>query len=218
MTLSLAHELGKARQIVGRLAMDFKLSDEKVVEILKLTEPEADALANGRGMPPLQIEARCDAARLLLALNGLEAWKQRVNSAFGVELLVLPDLTVVAASQNACEAPQRGTGKLIPIQREALIAQNYGDMLPGHVSMTGDGAPGFHGLKTSGLFDGRLRGHQCKAEIAFGQFAIEGVWEMWSVLTPDAGYAGHAVLHRNNDPHDREVEPGVRVEWSRWIA
>jgi hypothetical protein len=218
MTATLAQELVKARQLVGRLALDFKLSDQTIVDILQLTPGELEVLTNGRGLPPPQIEARCRAARLLLTLNGLDAWKQRVNAASGVELLVLSDLTIVAASQSACEAPQRGTGKLIPIQREALVSQNYGGMLPGGVSMTGDGAPGFHGLKSSGLFDGRLRGHQCKAEIAFGQFAIEGIWEMWSVRTPDAGYIGHAVLHRSDSSADRSPEPGVRVEWSRWIA
>lgn len=218
MPAALSQEIIKARQLIGRLAMDYKLNDDKLVRLLGLKPQELETLSNGRGLPPPQLEARCAAARQFLALNGLEAWKQRVDAAYGVELLVMPDLTVVAASKRACEAPQRGTGKMIPIRREILIANNYGDILPGNnVSMTCDGEPGFHGLKRSGLFEGKLRGHQCKAEIAFGPYAIDGVWEMWSVSTPDAGYVGHAVLHRRNDQIEQDLEPGVRVAWSRWI-
>lgn len=219
MPVVLAQEFLKARKLIGRLAMDFKLADDQVARILSLSEFEIEALAYGRGLPPHRIEARCAAARKLLELNGLEAWKERVNSAYGVEMLVMADLTIVAASQRACEAPQRGTGKLIPIQRDALISRNYGDLLPaGNVSMTGDGHPGFTGLKHSGLFQGRLRGHQCKAEVAIGPFAIEGVWEIWSIATPDAGFIGHTVLHRSSERHDRIIEIGVKVIWSRWIA
>jgi hypothetical protein len=209
-------KLDSVRRGVLALQRDFGLTGEQLVEVLALTDAESAALASDTELPATFVH-RLQAARSCLSINGAGAWRTRVEQSAGVELLLSRDLTVIAASPGACEAPDRNAPeRLIRIAPDAIVGRNYDDLLPVRgVSMTGEAEPGFSGLVTRGLFAGRVHGHQVSATVVFGPFAIKGVWETWAVATPEAGPLAHAILHR--ELIAAPAPAGVTVHWTKWF-
>lgn len=200
--------------IDGRALKDLRVANEVSREafarLLDVPADTLDAWEDGAGVPAAMTD-RISRVSLLVRHNSLSAWKHRVASASGMEILIDADLKIAAISRVALNTPFARELK-IDMPASVFLGAHMHSVLPSlDCTLVVNHGAGLNDLIDIGFFSGAIRFVRIAADINFGLYAYCGVFEYWPIETCDAGIVARQVSMLDIGKRTSLRQPGILV-------
>lgn len=201
--------------IDGRALKDLRIANEVSREafarLLDVPAATLDAWEGGAAIPAA-IAAHIAHVTMLVRHNSLSAWKHRVASASGMEILIGADLRIAAISRMALNTPFARELN-IDIPSSIFLGAHMHSVLPNlDCTLVVNRGTGLNDLIDIGFFEGEIRFVRIAAEINFGLYAYCGVFEYWPIETCDVGIVARQVSVLDLAKRTSLRQPGILVQ------
>lgn len=198
----------------GRTLKDLRaaneVSREAFARLLDVPAATLDAWEDGASVPAA-MAAHIAHVSLLVRHNSLSAWKHRVASASGMEILIGADLRIAAISRMALNTPFARELN-IDIPASVFLGAHMHRVLPNlDCTLVVNHGAGLNDLIDIGFFAGEIRFVRIAAEINFGLYAYCGVFEYWPIETCDTGIVARQVSVLDLAKRTSLRQPGILV-------
>lgn len=204
-----------AAEIDGRnlkaLRMENDVSRETFARLLGVPGDVLGDWEDGAPVPVAYAGRIADVA-LLVRHASRAAWRQRIDGASGIEILVDADLRIAAISRTARNTPfAREFGFDFPAS--VFVGAHMHSVLPNlDCVLIEKHGTGLNDLVDIGFFAGAIRFVRITAEINFGLYAYCGAFEYWPIETCDAGILARQLSLLDLERRTSLRQPGILVQ------
>lgn len=188
-----------------------EISRETFARLLGVTGDVLGGWEDGAPVPIAYAGRIADVA-LLVRHASRAAWRQRIDCASGIEILIDADLRIAAISRTARNTPfAREFGFDFPASM--FVGAHMHSVLPNlDCVLIEKHGTGLNDLVDIGFFAGAIRFVRITAEINFGLYAYCGAFEYWPIETCDAGILARQLSLLDLERRTSLRQPGILVQ------